>query len=71
MADNDGKFDETKLLDHYCDYFGNPKGPYQIALEKRGDWKKSTAALPVEGILISNFANNEDTKSNQKSPVLL
>jgi len=50
MADNDGKFDETKLLDHYCDYFGNPKGPYQIALEKRGDWKKSTAALPVEGL---------------------
>ena len=50
MANNDGKFDEIKLLDHYCDYFGDPKGPYQIALAKRGNWKLSTAALPVEGI---------------------
>ena len=50
MANNDGKFDEIKLLDHYCDYFGDPKSEYQIALTKRGNWKLSTAALPVEGI---------------------
>ena len=49
MADNDGIFDEKKLLDHYCNYFGDPKSSYQIALEKRGNWKLSTAALPVEG----------------------
>ena len=49
MADNDGVFDEKKLFDHYCNYFGDPKSSYQIALEKRGNWKLSTAALPVEG----------------------
>ena len=49
MADNDGVFDEKKLLEHYCNYFGDPKSSYQIALEKRGNWKLSTAALPVEG----------------------
>jgi len=52
MADNDGVFDEKKLLDHYCNYFGDPKSSYQIALEKRGNWKLSTAALPVEGLWI-------------------
>merc|ERR1711997_51058 len=50
MADNDGVFDEKKLLDHYCNYFGDPKSEYQRALKTRGDWKKSTAALPVEGL---------------------
>jgi len=41
MAENGGKFDEIKLLEHYCDYFGDPSSPYQVALEKRGNWKLS------------------------------
>lgn len=49
MAKNEGKFDETKLLQHFCDYFGDKNSPYQIALKKRGDWKATTKHLPVEG----------------------
>lgn len=49
MSDNDGKFDELKLVQHYCNYFGDKESPYQIALTTRGDWKRSTANLPVEG----------------------
>jgi len=58
MANNDGKFDEIKLLEHYCDYFGDPKSEYQIALTKRGNWKLSTAALPVEGLWIQKAVIN-------------
>ena len=49
MADNEGRFDEVQLLEHYCKYFGDPNSPYQVSLKIRGDWKKSTSALPVEG----------------------
>ena len=35
MAENDNCFDEKKVLDHYCEYFGGPKSPYQIALAQR------------------------------------
>lgn len=49
MADNNGQFDETKLLEHYCNYFGDAKSPYQVSLTIRGDWKKTQAALPVKG----------------------
>ena len=49
MSDNDGKFDELKLVQHYCNYFGDKESPYQIALATRGNWKLSTANLPVEG----------------------
>jgi len=52
MANNAGKFDEIKLLEHYCEYFGDPNSPYQVALEKRGNWKLSTRNLPVEGLWI-------------------
>jgi len=52
MAENGGKFDEIELLEHYCNYFGDPSSPYQVALEKRGNWKLSTKALPVEGLWI-------------------
>ena len=35
MAENDNCFDEKKVLDHYCEYFGGPKSPYQVALAQR------------------------------------
>ncbi len=49
MAQNQGAFDAHKLLEHYCQYFGDPSSPYQVSLKIRGDWKKDTSALPVEG----------------------
>lgn len=45
MAENGGIFDAQKLIDHYCSYFGNPEGPYQVALAKRKDKK-----YPIEGV---------------------
>jgi len=47
MADNDGKFDEIKLMEHYCNYFGDPQSEYQKALAKRAEGN-----FPVEGLWI-------------------
>jgi len=48
MASNDCKFDERKVLDHYIEYFGDPKSPYQIAVSKR-DPRTIHTGTPIEG----------------------
>jgi len=48
MAENDNCFDEKKVLDHYCEYFGGPKSPYQIALAQR-DPRTIHTGVPIEG----------------------
>ena len=44
MAENDGKYDSDKLIQHFLHYFGDPESPYQIAKAKRADKK-----YPIEG----------------------
>ena len=44
LFENDGVYDEKKLIDHFLDYFGNPDSPYQVSLGKRKNKK-----FPIEG----------------------
>ena len=48
MAANNGIFDEHKVLEHYLEYFGDSKSPYQIALAKR-DPRTIHTGKPIEG----------------------
>ena len=44
MAKNDGQYDSEKLIEHFKNYFGDPKSPYQIAKAKRPEKN-----YPIEG----------------------
>ena len=45
MFENGGSYNESKLVNHFIEYFGNSTGPYQVSLSKRKDNK-----YPIEGI---------------------
>jgi len=44
MYKNGGSLDESKLIDHFLQYFGDPGSPYQVSLAKRRNNN-----YPVEG----------------------
>ena len=49
MFENGGSYNESKLIDHFIQYFGKTTSPYQVALSKRKENK-----YPIEGICIQN-----------------
>ena len=53
MFENGGSLDESKLIDHFLKYFGDPGSPYQVALTKRRSNK-----YPVEGNFFFDITNS-------------
>ena len=47
MSENGGSLNESKLIEHFLEYFGDPESPYQVALAKRKNNK-----YPVEGTIM-------------------
>ena len=45
LFENDGVYDEVKLINHFLEYFGHPESPYQVSLDKRKNNK-----YPIEGV---------------------
>ena len=58
LFENDGVYDEKKLIDHFLDYFGNPDSPYQVSLGKRKNKK-----FPIEGRYLIKIT--QDLRINQ------
>ena len=55
MTDNDGVFDDTKVIHHFLKHFGEPSSPYQIALAKRKDKKYPVAGKSFEYFVVNLF----------------
>ena len=53
MDANDGKFDQSKVIEHYLKYFGDASSPYQVAKDKRKDKKYPIEGPWIQGALIS------------------
>jgi len=53
MTDNDGVFDDTKVIHQFLKHFGEPSSPYQIALAKRKDKKYPVAGPWIQGAMMS------------------
>ena len=60
LFENDGIYDEKKLIDHFLDYFGNPDSPYQVSLGKRKNKK-----FPIEGRYLINIKITQEFRINQ------
>ena len=55
MTDNDGVFDDTKVIHQFLKHFGEPSSPYQIALAKRKDKKYPVAGKSFEYFVTDLF----------------
>jgi len=59
MSDNDGVFDQAKVINHFLKHFGDPSSPYQIALAKRKDKKYPIEGPWIQGAMMSMMDRNK------------